>query len=211
MFLTQSNASRVTAQQQQLSSYFCLLLSIFSPPVVYFEGQQNKKWKGKKKKKRHYCSASSKTSFMGWPCSLALLTPRIWERIPVKQHTQCSLSCSGMWPKRSTEGAILMSLLPEKWLAQHGFKDERHQAREGEGLFLLSGARRTKQFLLQKKERQKKIESKNHNRTREYIISMQAGTQTEIYDTFFPQENVYSSHHMYTTVTIAWSWKTDLT
>lgn len=107
------------------------------------------------RKKRHYCSASSKTSFMGWPCSLVLLTPRIWERIPVKQYTECSLGCSGSWPERSTEGALFISLLPEKWLAQHRFKDERHQAREGEGLRLLSGARRTKPFLLQRKRGKK--------------------------------------------------------
>lgn len=84
-----------------------------------------------RKKKRDCCSASSKTSFMGWPCSLTLLTPRIWERILEKQYTQLSLDCSGSWPEGSAEGALFISLLPEKWLAQHRFKDERHQARDG--------------------------------------------------------------------------------
>lgn len=113
---------------------------------------------GRKKKKRHCCSASSKTSFMGWPCSLTLLTPRMWERILEKQYTQLSLDCSGSWPERSAEGALFISLLPEKWLAQHRFKDERHQARDREGLHLLKGARRTKQFLLWRKRGKKSWE-----------------------------------------------------
>jgi len=87
-------------------------------------------------------------------------------------------------------------------LAQHRFKDERHQAGEGEGLRLLIGTRRTKQFLLQRK-RGKKIEIEHYNKMREYIISMQAGTRTESYDIFFPQENVHSSHHVYTAATTA--------
>lgn len=73
VFLTRSAPTRITAQQQQFSLYFCLLLSTFS--LLLFILRDNKTGR----KKRHYCSASSKTSFMGWPCSLALLTPRIWE------------------------------------------------------------------------------------------------------------------------------------
>lgn len=185
--------------QPSNSSSRCIFASccLLFPLLLFI--LRDRKTGREKKKKRHYCSASSKTSFMGWPCSLALLTPRIWERILVKQYAQRSLGCSGSWPERSTEGALFISSLPEKWLAQHRFKDERHQAREGEGLRLPSGARRTKQFLLQRKRAKKKIkkiESKHYNRTREYIISTQAGTRTESYDIFFPQENLYSSHHI---------------
>lgn len=73
-------------------------------------------------------------------------------------------------------------------MAQHRFKDERHQTRDREGLHLLRGARRTKQFLLQRKRGKKNPESKHYNRTGEYIIDTQAGTRTQSYEIFFPKK-----------------------
>lgn len=137
-----------------------------------------------RKKKRHCCSASSKTSFMGWPCSLTLLTPRMWER-SWRSNTHSSPSTALAHDLREVPKELSSSLCCQKndWL-NTGSRMRDTKPGTGRDFTYWRGLGGQNNFSCEERGA-KNPERKHYNRTREYIIDMQAGTRTQSYDMFF--------------------------